>query len=55
MDQLRLIQPTTIDSHSTCKLLHRCSVPCYCSAYQNETLKEYETDRSGKFSCLILA
>jgi len=29
IDQLVLIQPTNISSHSTCKQLHRCSVSCY--------------------------
>jgi len=31
IDQLGLIQPTSIDSHSMWKQLHRCSLPHYCS------------------------
>jgi len=31
IDQLGLIQPTSISSHWTCKQLHRYSVPCYRS------------------------
>jgi len=61
IDQLGLIQPTSIDSHSTCKQMHRHSVPRYCSVCKNEILNECKTDgsrksspRSGKFSRLLL-
>ena len=62
IDQLGSIQPISIGSHSTCKQLHRRSVPRYHSVRWNEILKECKTDesgksspRSGKFSRLILA
>jgi len=50
--QLGLIKPTNIDLQSTCKQLHRRSVPHYRLVRQNEILKECKTNRSGKFSCL---
>ena len=50
IDQLGLIQPTSIRSHSTCKQLHRRSVPRYRSLRKNETLSECKTDGSGKSS-----
>jgi len=46
VDKLRSIQPTSIDSHSRCKQLHRPSVPRYRSVRRNEILK----CKSGKSS-----
>jgi len=50
IDQPGLIQPTSIGSHSTCKQLHRRSVPRYRSVRKHEILKECKTDGSGKSS-----
>jgi len=49
IDQPGLIQPTSIGSHSTCKQLHRRSVPRYRSVRKHE-MKECKTDGSGKSS-----
>jgi len=53
MDQLGMIQPTSISSHSTCKQLHRHNVPRYRSVCKNEILKECKTDGSGKSLSLL--
>jgi len=47
-DQLGLVQPTSISSHSTCKELHRRSVPRYRSVRKNEILTECKSDGSRK-------
>jgi len=48
VDQLGLIQPAGIGSHSTCEQLHHHSVPRYPAVYKNEIPKECKTDVSGK-------
>jgi len=50
IDQLELIQPTGIGSTSTCKQLHRRSVPRFRSVRKTEIQKECKTDGSGKSS-----
>jgi len=44
IDQLGLMQPTSIGSHSTCKQLHRCSVPCYRTVHKIRDTEGVQTD-----------